>query len=193
VPCPPDQPAVAVHFSHVVRRQKNGVIAFRIEFAVSAIDDARFRQDGAAFGLEILDDEFVLNRLGIRSGCLRVREQAQGAIKALFSPYPSQTIEPSRMFLKHTPAWECLAAVLWRVLEPVEDGFHGAHAIDIRVRRVVPAALTLGQSKPAPGKFIAGTGAAKVYHRREHLLVLQCRGADSVALQDVGDAAVEIS
>jgi hypothetical protein len=77
-------------------------------------------------------------------------------------------------------------------LEPVKNGLHGTHPIDIRVRRVVPAALTLDQSKSPPGKLIAGTGTAQVYHRRQHLLVLQCRGADSVALQDVGDTAVQI-
>ena len=48
-----------------MRRQQDGVIACRIQFAVSAVDDARLRQDGARFGLEIADEEFVLFGVGV--------------------------------------------------------------------------------------------------------------------------------
>ncbi len=67
-----DQPAIPMHLGHVVRGQEDGVVAFRIQFAVRAINDARFGKHSAAFRLEILDDEFVLDGLGIGDG-LRLR------------------------------------------------------------------------------------------------------------------------
>jgi hypothetical protein len=61
------------------------------------------------------------------------------------------------------------------MIEAVKDRLHGAHPIEIRTRLVIPTALTLDQSKPPPGKLIAGAGAAQMYQRCQHLLVLQCR------------------
>src|ERR1700736_3641605 len=69
-----DQPTIAVHLRHVVRWQKNGVIALRVELAVSAVNNVRLRQHGAALGLEILDDELVLNGLQVGWSCLRLRK-----------------------------------------------------------------------------------------------------------------------
>jgi hypothetical protein len=56
-----------------MRRQKDGIVPLRVQFSVGTVDDARLRQDGTAFGLEILDDEIVLNGLWV-SGRLRVRK-----------------------------------------------------------------------------------------------------------------------
>ena len=67
-----DEPAIAVHLGHVVRWQEDGVVAFGIQFPVGSVDDASLGQNSAAFRLEIFDCEFVLERLSVRGGRLRM-------------------------------------------------------------------------------------------------------------------------
>jgi hypothetical protein len=46
-----------------VRRQEDGVVAGGVELAVGAVDDVSLGQDDAAFGLEVVDDELMLDGL----------------------------------------------------------------------------------------------------------------------------------
>ena len=70
-----DQPTVAVHVRHVVRRQQDGVIPRGVQLAVGAVHDVRLGQHRAALRLEVLDQEFMAHRLGLGTGVFRVRER----------------------------------------------------------------------------------------------------------------------
>ena len=54
-----DQPVVAIEVRHVMGREKDGVVARSIRLPHRGVDQASLRQDGAAFGMEIVDDEFA--------------------------------------------------------------------------------------------------------------------------------------
>ena len=64
-----------MEIGHVVRGQEHGVVAGGVQSAERAINDMRFRQYHAALGLEVLDDELVLNRFELR---VRVLRQCDG-------------------------------------------------------------------------------------------------------------------
>src|ERR1700675_1234754 len=57
---------------------------------------------------------------------------------------------------------------------------------------MIPAALSLDQSKPPPRELIPGARAAQMGQRSQCLLALQARRADSLPRQNGGDAAVQI-
>ena len=59
-----DEKAVAVLLRHVVRGEEDGVVAGGVEVAVGAVEDVGLGQDGAAFGVEVVQD--VLVRGGLR-------------------------------------------------------------------------------------------------------------------------------
>jgi hypothetical protein len=76
--------------------------------------------------------------------------------------------------------------------QSLEDGFHGIHSIEIRARLMISAPLAVDKSKPAPCEFIAGSRAAEMYQRSQHLLVLKSGGDGMTALENDGDVAIQI-
>src|SRR6185437_8430277 len=56
----PDQPLVAVVVGHVVRWKQHCVVARRVQAAVRAIDDDRFREHHTGLGAEVLDRELMM-------------------------------------------------------------------------------------------------------------------------------------
>ena len=58
-----DEPLVAVHLGHVVRGQEHGVVACCIEVSVGSVDYFCFGEHDAALGLEVVQDELMLDGL----------------------------------------------------------------------------------------------------------------------------------
>ena len=66
-----EEEGVAVEVGHIVGREEDGVGVGGVEGAVGAVDDVGFGEDGAGFGVEVVEDEFVaLGCGGLRCGGL---------------------------------------------------------------------------------------------------------------------------
>src|SRR6202012_4223152 len=80
----------------------------------------------------------------------------------------------------------------WSIVEAPEHILHAGHPLDIRARLMIAAALAFRQFESAPGKLIAGPGAAEVDQRSQHLLLRERCRPNAAALENQRDASIEI-
>src|ERR1700742_165423 len=78
------------------------------------------------------------------------------------------------------------------LLETVEYALHRLNPLNIGVGLVVPAALAVGQLESPSRKLIARPRAAQMDQGGERLLMRERRSCGPVALENQGDAAIQI-
>ena len=86
-----NEPVVTVEIGHVVGGQQNHVAPLGIQRAQRRVDDARFRQDDAAFGVKVANDEIVALersrrlRSQLRNGDDREQHRERNRSEPMFS------------------------------------------------------------------------------------------------------------